>query len=71
MLTVEEKWFRRLRRVLRDMPEGVELQVHQNTIQMNVAGARQATFDAIGCADNVESIDSFQTTRVYPCSESI
>lgn len=71
MLTAEEKWFRRLRRVLREMPEGVELQVHHSMIQMNVAGARQATFEALGCADNVESIDYFDTRRVYPCSESL
>lgn len=64
-------WFKRLRRVLDAMPETVEIQVHNSSIQMNEAGAREATFLMEGTADNVEEIAYFQTDRVYPCSESI
>jgi hypothetical protein len=53
------------------MPTTVEIQVHQNFIQMNRAGARSETFELIGHVDNVESLDEFSTERVYPCSESI
>lgn len=67
----EKQWFSRLRRILRNMPTTVEIQVHQNFIQMNRAGARSETFELIGHVDNVESLDEFSTERVYPCSESI
>lgn len=71
MTQEEERWFTRLRKVLRDMPDTVELQVHHNTIQMNAIGARSAVADQVGDADNVESLDYFTTKRVYPCSESL
>ncbi|MGQ4812353.1 hypothetical protein ACCZ74_08650 [Agrobacterium vitis] len=70
-MSTEEKWFRRLKRVLSDMPSTVEIQVHQNFIQMNHSGAREETFARRGHADEVESISTFGTKRVYPCSESI
>ena len=70
-MTEEEKWFRRLRRVLSDMPLTVELQVHHSTIQMNHAGAREAEFEGTGADHNVESDHWFQTKRIYPCSESM
>lgn len=71
MTPEEKRWFSRLRRVIRDMPKEVEIQVHQNRIQMNREGAREAAFMEKGNADNVESLDEFSTKRVYPCSESI
>ncbi len=66
----ERAWFSKLRRILREMPATVEIQVHQNIIQMNKAGERDATFERDGHADNVPEIDHFSTHRVYPCSES-
>ncbi|CAM3844620.1 hypothetical protein G6L26_009880 [Agrobacterium radiobacter] len=66
----ERAWFSKLRSVLREMPATVEIQVHQNFIQMNKAGERSATFERVGNADNVPEIDHFSTARVYPCSES-
>jgi predicted RNA-binding protein with PUA-like domain len=67
----EARWFRRLVRVINDMPPSVELQVHQSAIQMNENGAREAAFLRQGHADSVPEISSFRTSRVYPCSESI
>ncbi len=67
----ERAWFSKLRRVLREMPSSVEIQIHQNFVQMNKAGERAATFDRCGNADSVPEIDSFSTDRVYPCSESV
>lgn len=70
-MTDEEKWFRRLRRVIDDMPKTVEVQVHQNIVQMNWLGAMDTEFERAGHVDSVEPIDWFQTKRFYPCSESI
>lgn len=67
----EARWFKRLKKCLADMPATVELQVHQNNIQMNVEGARADAFGSMEHADAVDCLDYFQTTRVYPCSESI
>lgn len=67
----ERAWFSKLRRVLRDMPSTVEIQVHQNIIQMNKAGERDRAFERDGHADNVPEIDHFSSARVYPCSESV
>ena len=67
----EKRWFDRLRRVLKDMPNSVEIQVHQNSIQMNRAGAREEEFMRAGNADNVECLAEFNTKRIYPCSESL
>ncbi|MND54132.1 hypothetical protein D3C87_908290 [compost metagenome] len=66
----ERAWFSKLRRVMREMPKTVEIQVHQNVIQMNKAGERDAAFERDGNADNVPEIDHFSSHRVYPCSES-
>lgn len=71
MTPEENRWFNRLRRVLRDMPSTVEIQVHSASIQMNEAGARKEEFSRTGHVDNVESLAEFQTERVYPCSESM
>lgn len=71
MTREEQRWFSRLRRTLKDMPETVEIQVHQSTIQMNKVGGREEYFLEKGHADGVESLDEFRTERVYPCSESI
>lgn len=71
-MTVEERrWFKRLKACLRGMPTTVELQVHQNSIQMNRAGARSDAFELRGHADEVDHLGWFQAERVYPCSESI
>ncbi|MBO9099484.1 MULTISPECIES: hypothetical protein [unclassified Rhizobium] len=67
----EQRWFNRLRRVLRNMPAAVELQVHSGSIQMNREGAREEEFLRTKHVDSVESLDEFQTKRVYPCSESL
>ena len=67
----EEKWFRRLRCVLRDMPDDVELLVHHGCIELAEAGARLAEVDRCGNADNTPTIDTFETDRVYPCGESM
>lgn len=67
----EARWFKRLKRCIADMPATVELQVHQNNIQMNVEGARDAAFISMEHADDVDCLDYFRTDRVYPCSESI
>jgi hypothetical protein len=69
----EKRWFDRLRRVLRDMPKSVEIQVHHGTIQMNRSGAalEAVVGKRLGDADNVEELSFFCTDRVYPCSESL
>lgn len=71
MTPEEKRWFSRLRRVLRDMPDTVEIQVHQNSIHMNREGAREAEFVRTGHVDNVDALGWFSAGRVYPCSESI
>lgn len=70
----ERRWFKRLERCLKDMPETVEIQVHQRYIQMNEAGGAAAAFadpDGLGHADDVSELMNFETERVLPCSESI
>lgn len=67
----ELRWFRRLQRVLKDMPDTVEIQVHQNTISLVAQGAFETAFAERGDCDNVEEISFFQTRRVRPCSESL
>lgn len=71
-ITAEEKrWFSRLHRVLRDMPDAVEIQVHSTFIQLNRVGAREEEFARIGHVDCVPSLAEISTERVYPCSESM
>lgn len=69
----EQKWFASLKRVLQKMPDSVEIQVHNNSIQMNRKGARDEEFALRGNADAVDDLDAFSTTRmrVYPCGESM
>lgn len=71
MTPEEKRWVDRLRRVLREMPKSLEIQVHQNTISVSRAGARAEAFERDGHADSVAELAHFQTKRVYPCSESI
>lgn len=71
MTPEEKRWSSRLRRVLRDMPASIEIQVHQSHIEICQLGAVAKAFERHGDADNPESLDWFQTERVRPCSESI
>lgn len=73
MTASEKAWFNKLYRLLNSMPADVEIQVHNNHLQMNRKGARDAAFEQNGDGDNAESLDHFVThnMRVYPCSESM
>lgn len=69
----ERNWFIRLSKVLRAMPKTVEVEVHNNHVQMNEKGARDAAFARCGDGDNAESIMQFSVIgmRLYPVSESV
>ncbi len=73
MTASEKAWFNKLYRLLNSMPADVEIQVHNNHLQMNRKGARDAAFEQNGDGDNAESLDEFQTInmRLYPCGESV
>ncbi|KQS74057.1 hypothetical protein ASG25_21535 [Rhizobium sp. Leaf384] len=71
MTPEEKRWSNRLRRVLRDMPASIEIQIHQSHVDICQLGAIQEAFSKRGDVDNVETLDWFQTERVYPCSESL
>lgn len=65
------KWFNRLARLLREMPDDVEVMVHVNTIALCERGARAAEFERSGSADATPTLLELRTKHVYPCSESI
>lgn len=67
----EKRWSNRLKRLLKSMPKGLELQVHYGFVQINEAGARDRYFESHGDADNVPHLDQISVDRVYPCSESV
>lgn len=73
MTASEKAWFNKLYRLLNSMPADVEIQVHNNHLQMSRNGARDAAFKQNGDGDNAESLDEFQTInmRLYPCGESV
>lgn len=69
--SAEIKWLKRLDRVLKAMPNGVLLQVHGSFIAMVTPEAMAETFERDCDVDNVASIETISTSRVYPCSESL
>lgn len=69
----EKAWFNKLYRLLNSMPNYIEIEVHNNHIQMNRKGARESAFESRGDGDNSEALDEFGTRyfRIYPCGESV
>jgi len=70
-MTAEEKWFRRLKRCLDDMPDGINIIVHHGRMQMVFKQDKLDYFDGMGDIDNVPEIVGFSTNGVIPCSESL
>jgi len=73
MMSPEEKWFKRLKRCIKAMPETVEIAVTDNGIMMLPHGAVGRAFDRDGdidCFDD-EYMDSLQHDRIKTCGESL
>ena len=72
-MTSEEKWFRRLARCIKDMPDTVELAVINRDIVMLPEGAVNRAFEKRGDVDhyNEESMGSVQHPRIITCSECL
>lgn len=67
----EQRWWKLFKDVLKNMPATLEINVHQNTVDVSPAGARERAFKDAGHADNTESFEFYRAKRVYPNSESI
>lgn len=68
----EYRWFRRLRRVLRDMPETVELTVRSSgNVCLNNRGATERCFLRDGRADQTPDIAFFSAANVRGEESSI
>lgn len=52
----QARWWKRLNRVIADMPEGVEILVSDGGINLAHAGSTDAYFDIHGHVDNVETL---------------
>lgn len=65
------KWVGRLKRVLREMPEGLELVVRQGRIAISENGEFYRLMNLHGKSDLYEGADAFPTERVYPDGESL
>jgi hypothetical protein len=71
-MTAELRWFKRLQKVLRDMPATVEISVHNgNLVCMHERGAGRRYFDEVGDLDNVPEKASFVASDIRPCGESL
>lgn len=68
----ELKWFKRLERVLRDIPDNVEVTVHQHgTVELHERGATRKYFEENGHADDVPAIALFQVRHIVGRESSI
>lgn len=71
-MTKEQKAFiARLKRLLKDIPDSIELIVRYGSIDVCEMGARAAYFDEHGDTDNVPYLENVPTKRVFPGGESL
>ncbi len=79
MMSDSEKWFRRLQRCMKAMPDDIEIAVTDGCIDMLSVGAVQRSFEKrkvlVGSGDldafADESLDFLQHPRIITCSESL
>jgi len=69
----ETNFVNRLKRLIRDMPESLELLVRHGHIAVCQTGARETFFNAHGDADNTPDLITVDTyrSRIYPNGESL
>ena len=79
----EKRWWKRLERVLKDQPQGIDLVVYLGgTLTAHRKGRRQEYFNerenlspygtkSWGDMDNVPNIDSLSGVRIYPAGEAL
>ncbi|MCH4541399.1 hypothetical protein [Ochrobactrum sp. A-1] len=68
----ELKWFRRLERVLRDMPDNVEVTVHQHgVVELHERGETQKFFAEHGHADSVPFLSFFEANNIVGRESSV
>ena len=62
----QARWWKRLNRVIKEMPEGVELLVSDGNIALTHAGETDAYFNVHGHVDNVETmlVESIQSPGI-------
>ncbi len=78
-MTDAEKWFRRLKRCIKVMPDDTEIAVTDGCIDLLPAGAVNRSFDyreaVVGRGDfdayADESLDTIQHPRIITCGESL
>ncbi|RBO94972.1 hypothetical protein [Pseudochrobactrum asaccharolyticum] len=64
-MTSELTWFRRLRRVLSDMPDTVEVTVRATgMVCLHERGATDRYFEGKGDTDNVPEISAFRINNI-------
>ncbi len=68
----ELKWFKRLERVLRDMPDNLEVTVHQHgVVEIHERGATRRYFEENGHVDDVPALAFFQVRHIAGRESSV
>lgn len=68
----ERRWFKRLQRCFRDMPETAEVTVHSNgCVSIHERGATEEAFQRDGDLGLVSELGFFQTRNLYADESSV
>ncbi len=67
------RWFRRLKRCITDMPDGVAVLVRHGSLELITPEDREETFNQCGCLDACPALDFFSVSsgKVEPAGEGV